>query len=182
MSDSHLTAFDKASKAGFIIALGIVYGDIGTSPLYTMQSLVENQGGVNQVSESFILGSISLIIWTLTLITTIKYVLIALKADNHHEGGIFSLFTLVRKISPWLIIPAMIGGATLLSDGALTPAVTVTSAIEGLKAVPGLSHIYQNQTNVIITTLVILIVLFGIQRFGTGFIGKIFGPVMFIWV
>lgn len=181
MSDSHLTAFDKASKAGFIIALGIVYGDIGTSPLYTMQSLVENQGGVNQVSESFILGSISLIIWTLTLITTIKYVLIALKADNHHEGGIFSLFTLVRKMSPWLIIPAMIGGATLLSDGALTPAVTVTSAIEGLKAVPGLSHIYQNQTNVIITTLVILIVLFGIQRFGTGFIGKIFGPVMFIW-
>lgn len=181
MSDSHLTAFDKASKAGFIVALGIVYGDIGTSPLYTMQSLVENQGGVNQVSESFILGSISLIIWTLTLITTIKYVLIALKADNHHEGGIFSLFTLVRKMSPWLIIPAMIGGATLLSDGALTPAVTVTSAIEGLKAVPGLSHIYQNQTNVIITTLVILIVLFGIQRFGTGFIGKIFGPVMFIW-
>lgn len=83
-----------------------------------MQSLVENQGGVNQVSESFILGSISLIIWTLTLITTIKYVLIALKADNHHEGGIFSLFTLVRKMSPWLIIPAMIGGATLLSDGA----------------------------------------------------------------
>ncbi|MGP6411988.1 KUP/HAK/KT family potassium transporter [Streptococcus dysgalactiae] len=181
MSDSHLTAFDKASKAGFIIALGIVYGDIGTSPLYTMQSLVENQGGVNQVSESFILGSISLIIWTLTLITTIKYVLIALKADNHHEGGIFSLFTLVRKMSPWLIIPAMIGGATLLSDGALTPAVTVTSAIEGLKAVPGLSHIYQNQTNVIITTLIILMILFGIQRFGTGFIGKIFGPVMLLW-
>lgn len=136
MSDAHHTAFDKASKAGFIIALGIVYGDIGTSPLYTMQSLVENQGGIAQVSESFILGSISLIIWTLTLITTIKYVLIALKADNHHEGGIFSLFTLVRKMSPWLIIPAMIGGATLLSDGALTPAVTVTSAIEGLKAVP----------------------------------------------
>lgn len=181
MSDSHLTAFDKASKAGFIIALGIVYGDIGTSPLYTMQSLVENQGGVNQVSESFILGSISLIIWTLTLITTIKYVLIALKADNHHEGGIFSLFTLVRKMSPWLIIPAMIGGATLLSDGALTPAVTVTSAIEGLKAVPGLSQIYQNQTNVIITTLIILMILFGIQRFGTGFIGKIFGPVMLLW-
>ena len=146
-----------------------------------MQSLVENQGGIAQVSDPFILGSVSLIIWTLTLITTIKYVLIALKADNHHEGGIFSLFTLVRKMSSWLIIPAMIGGATLLSDGALTPAVTVTSAIEGLKAVPGLSQIYQNQTNVIITTLVILMALFGIQRFGTGFVGKIFGPVMFLW-
>ncbi len=181
ISNAHHTAFDKASKAGFIIALGIVYGDIGTSPLYTMQSLVENQGGIAQVSEPFILGAVSLIIWTLTLITTIKYVLIALKADNHHEGGIFSLFTLVRKMSPWLIIPAMIGGATLLSDGALTPAVTVTSAIEGLKAVPGLSQIYQNQTNVIITTLIILMILFGIQRFGTGFIGKIFGSVMLLW-
>ncbi|EHI68576.1 KUP/HAK/KT family potassium transporter [Streptococcus ictaluri] len=181
MSSANQSTFDKASKAGFIIALGIVYGDIGTSPLYTMQSLVENQGGISQVSEPFILGSVSLIIWTLTLITTIKYVLIALKADNHQEGGIFSLFTLVRKMSKWLIIPAMIGGATLLSDGALTPAVTVTSAIEGLKSVPGLNSIYHNQTNVIITTLMILMILFGIQRFGTGFIGKIFGPVMFIW-
>ncbi|HEK9649135.1 TPA: KUP/HAK/KT family potassium transporter, partial [Streptococcus equi subsp. equi] len=177
----HHDAFDKATKAGFIIALGIVYGDIGTSPLYTMQSLVDNQGGLSQVSEAFILGSVSLIIWTLTLVTTIKYVLIALKADNHHEGGIFSLFTLVRRMSRWLIIPAMLGGATLLSDGALTPAVTVTSAIEGLKAVPELSSIYQNQTNVILTTLLILMVLFGLQRFGTGVIGKLFGPVMLVW-
>lgn len=181
MSNAHHDAFDKATKAGFIIALGIVYGDIGTSPLYTMQSLVDNQGGLSQVSEAFILGSVSLIIWTLTLITTIKYVLIALKADNHHEGGIFSLFTLVRRMSRWLIIPAMLGGATLLSDGALTPAVTVTSAIEGLKAVPELSSIYQNQTNVILTTLLILMVLFGLQRFGTGVIGKLFGPVMLVW-
>ncbi|HEK9998554.1 KUP/HAK/KT family potassium transporter [Streptococcus equi] len=181
MSDAHHDAFDKATKAGFIIALGIVYGDIGTSPLYTMQSLVDNQGGLSQVSEAFILGSVSLIIWTLTLVTTIKYVLIALKADNHHEGGIFSLFTLVRRMSRWLIIPAMLGGATLLSDGALTPAVTVTSAIEGLKAVPELSSIYQNQTNVILTTLLILMVLFGLQRFGTGVIGKLFGPVMLVW-
>ncbi|WP_159543691.1 potassium transporter Kup [Streptococcus halichoeri] len=181
MSSANHLPFDKATKAGFIIALGIVYGDIGTSPLYTMQSLVENQGGLRQVSESFIIGSVSLIFWTLTLITTIKYVWIALKADNHHEGGIFSLYTLVRKMSPWLIVPAMIGGATLLSDGALTPAMTVTSAIEGLKAVPGISAIYQNQTNVIVTTLLILLTLFGIQRFGTGFIGKLFGPVMFIW-
>lgn len=181
MSNANHAAFDKASKAGFIIALGIVFGDIGTSPLYTMQSLVENQGGLSSVSEIFILGSISLIFWTLTLITTIKYVWIALKADNHHEGGIFSLYTLVRKMSPWLIVPAMIGGATLLSDGALTPAVTVTSAIEGLKAVPGISSIYQNQTNVIITTLLIILSLFSIQRFGTSLIGKLFGPVMLVW-
>lgn len=131
MSNANHPSFDKATKAGFVIALGIVYGDIGTSPLYTMQSLVENQGGLTQMTESFILGSVSLIFWTLTLITTVKYVWIALKADNHKEGGIFSLYTLVRKMSKWLIIPAMIGGATLLSDGALTPAVTVTSAIEG---------------------------------------------------
>ncbi|MGT2933002.1 KUP/HAK/KT family potassium transporter [Streptococcus catagoni] len=181
MSNANHSSFDKATKAGFIIALGIVYGDIGTSPLYTMQSLVENQGGLSQISETFILGSVSLIFWTLTLITSIKYVWIALKADNHHEGGIFSLYTLVRKMSKWLMIPAMIGGATLLSDGALTPAVTVTTAIEGLKAVPGISQIYQNQTNVIITTLLILLTLFSIQRFGTGFIGKLFGPVMMLW-
>lgn len=91
------SSFDKASKAGFIIALGIVYGDIGTSPLYTMQSLVENQGGISSVTESFILGSISLIIWTLTLITTIKYVLVALKADNHHEGVFFLYIPLLEK-------------------------------------------------------------------------------------
>ncbi|MGT2844262.1 KUP/HAK/KT family potassium transporter [Streptococcus hongkongensis] len=181
MSNANHADFEKATKAGFIIALGIVYGDIGTSPLYTMQSLVENQGGISNVSETFILGSISLIFWTLTLITTIKYVWIALRADNHHEGGIFSLYTLVRKMSPWLIVPAMIGGATLLSDGALTPAVTVTSAIEGLKAVPGISSIYQNQTNVIITTLLIILSLFSLQRFGTSMIGKMFGPVMLIW-
>lgn len=109
MQQHQSSAFDKANKAGFIIALGVVYGDIGTSPLYTMKSLVENQGGIHQVSDAFILGAISLIFWTLTIITTVKYVIIALKADNHHEGGIFSLYTLVRKMAPWLIIPAMIG-------------------------------------------------------------------------
>ncbi|MGM9886487.1 MAG: KUP/HAK/KT family potassium transporter, partial [Lactococcus sp.] len=178
---AHNKSFNKATKAGFIIALGVVYGDIGTSPLYTMQSIVEGQGGLAHISEDFILGAVSLIIWTLTLITTVKYVLIALNADNHHEGGIFSLFTLVRKMAKWLIVPAMIGGATLLSDGALTPAVTVTSAIEGLKGVPSLAELYSNQNIVVITTLIILAILFLIQRFGTGFVGKLFGPVMFIW-
>ena len=181
MTESHHSSFERASAAGFLIALGIVYGDIGTSPLYTMQSLVENQGGLEAVSENFILGSISLIFWTLTLITTMKYVIITLKADNHHEGGIFSLYTLVRKMARWLMIPALIGGATLLSDGALTPAVTVTSAVEGLKSVPALQDYYGNQSLVIVTTLVILTLLFSIQRYGTGFVGKVFGPVMLIW-
>ncbi|MFC4651444.1 KUP/HAK/KT family potassium transporter [Lactococcus nasutitermitis] len=178
---AHQRSFNKATKAGFIIALGIVYGDIGTSPLYTMQSIVEGQGGLQHISEDFILGAVSLIFWTLTMITTVKYVAIALNADNHHEGGIFSLFTLVRRMAKWLIIPAMIGGATLLSDGALTPAVTVTSAIEGLRGVPSLAGIYSNQDAVVVTTLIILAILFLIQRFGTGFVGKIFGPVMFLW-
>lgn len=181
MKQTGQDTFEKGTAAGFLIALGIVYGDIGTSPLYTMQSLVENQGGLASVSEDFILGSISLIIWTLTLITTVKYVWLALKADNHHEGGIFSLYTLVRKMARWLIIPALIGGATLLSDGALTPAVTVTTAVEGLKSVQALQEIYSNQALVVATTLVILTVLFGIQRFGTGFVGKVFGPVMLVW-
>lgn len=181
MSYSREKSFNTATSAGFIIALGVVYGDIGTSPLYTMQSIVSGQGGLRNISESFILGAVSLVIWTLTLITTVKYVFIALRADNHHEGGIFSLFTLVRRMAKWLIIPAMIGGATLLADGALTPAVTVTSAVEGLRGVPGLGEIYSNQSWVVVTTLIILAILFLIQRFGTGLVGKLFGPIMLVW-
>ena len=178
----HNKSFNKATTAGFIIAMGIVYGDIGTSPLYTMQSIVEGQGGIDHISKPFILGAVSLIIWTLTLITTIKYVLTALKADNNHEGGIFSLFTLVRKYAKWLIVPAMIGGATLLSDGALTPAVTVTSAIEGLRAIPAFRDVFgSQQTPIVIITLVILALLFLIQRFGTAIVGRVFGPIMFVW-
>lgn len=175
-------SFNKATGAGFIIAMGIVYGDIGTSPLYTMESIVQGQGGLERISETSIFGALSLIIWTLTLITTVKYVWIALKADNNHEGGIFSLFTLVRKYAKWLIIPAMIGGAALLSDGALTPAVTVTSAIEGLRSIPAFHEAFgQQQLPIVIITLAILAVLFLIQRFGTSIVGKVFGPVMFIW-
>ncbi|MCL2114494.1 MAG: potassium transporter Kup [Streptococcaceae bacterium] len=182
MNQAHNRSFNKATTAGFVIALGIVYGDIGTSPLYTMQSIVESQGGLENISKSFIIGVISLIIWTLTLITTIKYVLVALRADNNHEGGIFSLFTLVRKYAKWLIIPAMIGGATLLSDGALTPAVTVTSAVEGLRAIPAFQDVFKGQqTPIIVITLIILAILFLIQRFGTAIVGRVFGPVMFVW-
>lgn len=182
MSKVKAESVNKATTAGFIIAMGIVYGDIGTSPLYTMQSLLEGQGGLEHISRVFVLGAISLIIWTLTLITTVKYVLVALRADNNNEGGIFSLYTLVRKNAKWLVVPAMIGGATLLADGALTPAVTVTSAVEGLRGIPAFYNEFGiNQTPIVIITLVIIMILFLIQRFGTAIVGRLFGPVMFIW-
>jgi len=115
----------------FLVTIGIVYGDIGTSPLYVMKSIMAGNGGIQHVNEQFIIGSLSLVFWTVTLLTTIKYVLIAMKADNHGEGGIFSLYALVRNHGKWLIFPAMLGGAALLADGVLTPAVTVTTAVEG---------------------------------------------------
>ena len=172
----------KLSLAGFLITLGVVYGDIGTSPLYVMKSIVEGQGGFGNITEEFMIGTVSLILWTVTLLTTIKYVCIALRADNHGEGGIFSLYTLVRNYKQWLIIPAMIGGAALLADGVLTPAVTVTTAIEGLKNVPAYLAIFgHSQTAVIVITVTIIALLFLLQRFGTEFMGKIFGPAMFLW-
>ena len=165
-----------------IITLGIVYGDIGTSPLYTMNALILDAGGVKNLTRPYILGCLSLIFWTLILITTIKYVLIALRAQNHGEGGIFSLYALVRKKKKWLIIPALIGGAALLADGTLTPAVTVTTAIEGLKGMHfGKFVLITNQQTVLLCTITILIILFLIQRFGTSFLGKIFGLVMILW-
>lgn len=164
----------KVSLASLLVAIGIVYGDIGTSPLYVMKSML----GVNNghVSKNLILGGVSLVIWTLTLQTTIKYVMITLEADNKGEGGIFSLYTLIRKRAKWLIIPAVIGGATLLADGMITPPVTVTSAIEGLDLVMPI----ETQT-IIMIVIIILTILFSFQRFGTDIIGKIFGPVMVIW-
>ena len=119
----------------FLVTIGIVYGDIGTSPLYVMKSIMAGNGGINHINEQFIIGALSLVIWTVTLLTTIKYVLIAMKADNHGEGGIFSLYALVKNCGKWLIIPAMLGGAALLADGVLTPAVTVTTAVEGLRSI-----------------------------------------------
>ena len=123
----------KLSAAGLLIAMGVVYGDIGTSPLYVMKAILEENGGLSTVTKDFVLGAVSLVFWTVMLLTTVKYVLIALRADNHGEGGIFSLYTLVRKGGKYLIVPAMICGAALLADGVLTPAVTVTTAIEGLR-------------------------------------------------
>ena len=172
----------RMSAAGLLIAIGIVYGDIGTSPLYVMKSIVEGNGGIGNVNRDFIIGSISLVLWTVTLLTTLQTVLIALKATNHGEGGIFALYTLVRKRAKWLVLPALIGGAAILADGTLTPAVTVTTAIEGLKGLQfGGSVPVSTQEMVIMITVIILLLLFSIQKMGTSIIGKAFGPIMFIW-
>ena len=176
------TKSKRMSAAGLLIAIGIVYGDIGTSPLYVMKSIVEGNGGIGNVNRDFIIGSISLVLWTVTLLTTLQTVLIALKATNHGEGGIFALYTLVRKRAKWLVLPALIGGAAILADGTLTPAVTVTTAIEGLKGLQFGGNVpVSTQKMVIMITVIILLVLFSIQKMGTSIIGKAFGPIMFIW-
>ena len=165
-----------------LVTLGVVYGDIGTSPMYTLKSIVSNNGGLATVSEDMILGALSLVIWTMTLVTTVKYVVIAMKADNHNEGGIFALYSLVRHCAKWLILPAMVGGAALLADGILTPAVTVTTAIEGLRSIPvGHALLGDGQGRVVAITIAIICVLFVVQRAGTSSIGKLFGPVMTFW-
>ncbi|MEY3187435.1 MAG: hypothetical protein RL675_1265, partial [Bacteroidota bacterium] len=166
---------NKVTAAGLLIALGIIYGDIGTSPLYVFSAIINGR----VISEELILGGISCIIWTLTLQTTVKYVILTLQADNRGEGGIFSLYTLVRRRRKWLVIPAMIGGAALLSEGIITPPISVTSAVEGLKQLPTLSTISEMQ--IVYIVLGILAVLFFMQQFGTASIGKLFGPIMFIW-
>lgn len=165
---------NRVSITSLLVALGIVYGDIGTSPLYVIKSMIGVNNGL--ITKDLVYGGISLVFWTLTIQTTIKYVLLTLQADNKGEGGIFSLYTLLRKCAKWLIIPAIIGGASLLADGMITPPVTVTSAIEGLNLVIDLK-----ETTIITIVIIILTCLFSIQRFGTDFIGKIFGPMMFIW-
>src|SRR5687768_11699845 len=135
-----MRANNKVTAAGLLIALGIIYGDIGTSPLYVLNAIISNK----TISDELVIGSLSLIIWILTLQTTIKYVILTLQADNKGEGGIFSLFALVRRRKKWLVLPAMIGGAALLADGMITPPITITSAIEGLKQVPLFEDIQQN--------------------------------------
>jgi KUP system potassium uptake protein len=172
----------KFSMGMFLVALGIVYGDIGTSPMYVMKSIIEGNGGIAYVDQEFIIGSLSLVIWTITLLTTIKHVLIALRADNHGEGGIFALYSLVRHCGKWLIIPTMIGGCTMLADGVLTPAVTVTTAVEGLRSIEVVDDLLgSGQMIVVLITLAIISTLFMIQKSGTSSIGKMFGPVMVVW-
>jgi KUP system potassium uptake protein len=166
---------NRVTFAGLIIALGIIYGDIGTSPLYVMNAIVKGR----VISEELVLGSLSCIIWTLTLQTTIKYVILTLQADNRGEGGIFSLFALVRRQKKWLVIPAMLGGAALIADGMITPPISITAAVEGLRQIPTLGHIAD--WTIIYIVLGILTVLFFIQQFGTSTIGKLFGPIMTLW-
>ena len=170
-----MSSHNKVSVAGLLIALGIIFGDIGTSPLYVLNAITKDKIITNQL----IIGSLSCIIWTLTLQTTVKYVILTLQADNRGEGGIFSLFALVRRTKKWLVIPAMIGGAALLADGMITPPISVTSAVEGLKQIPFLSNV--SQWTVIYIVIAILSVLFFIQQFGTALIGRSFGPVMSVW-
>ena len=172
----------KISFGMFLVTIGIVYGDIGTSPMYVMKSIVAGNGGLGHVDEAFIIGSLSLVIWTITLLTTVKHVLIALRADNHGEGGIFALYSLVKNCGKWLIIPTMIGGCTMLADGVLTPAVTVTAAVEGLRSISIMDKLLgSGQVVVIVITLTIISALFLIQKNGTSHIGRLFGPIMMIW-
>jgi len=166
---------NKVTAAGLIVALGIIYGDIGTSPLYVFSEIINGK----VIEPLLIIGGLSCIIWTLTLQTTIKYVLLTLKADNRGEGGIFSLYTLVRRQKKWLVIPAMLGGAALLADGMITPPISVSAAVEGLRNIPVLHDI--TEKTIIIIVLGILTLLFFMQQFGTASIGKMFGPIMLIW-
>ncbi|TDH26490.1 potassium transporter Kup [Segetibacter sp. 3557_3] len=165
----------KVSAAGVLIALGIIYGDIGTSPLYVLNAILKDR----LVTDTLILGSLSCVIWTLTLQTTIKYVILTLRADNRGEGGIFSLFALVRRRRKWLVYTAMIGGAALLADGMITPPISVTSAVEGLRNIEILSEI--TDTTIVCIVLGIISGLFFLQQFGTASIGKLFGPIMTLW-
>lgn len=162
----------KVSGATLLITLGIIYGDIGTSPLYVFKAII----GGKIITETLVYGGVSCVFWTLIFQTTVKYVWLTLKADNEGEGGIFSLYSLVRRYGKRLVIPTMIGASALLADGIITPAVSVTSAIEGLEMVKGMSHI-----PVIPVVLAIVTGIFLLQRFGTQKVGKAFGPVMTIW-
>ncbi len=166
---------NRVTAAGLVIALGIIYGDIGTSPLYVFNAIISDR----VVSDTLIIGSLSCIIWTLTLQTTIKYVILTLRADNRGEGGTFALYALVRRRKKWLVIPAMIGGAALLADGIITPPISITSAVEGLQELPVLRGMTTD--TIVIIVLSILAVFFFLQQFGTASIGKMFGPIMFIW-
>ncbi len=168
---SKVKGLGSVSLAGLIVTLGIVYGDIGTSPLYVLKAILAGGKGI---SDLLVLGGISCIFWTLTLQTTVKYVLVTLRADNHGEGGIFALFASLRKKPTAIILLTMIGGSALLADGVITPAITVTTAIEGLRIV-------DPYISVIPVVLCIILFLFMFQRFGTNVIGKFFGPVMLVW-
>ena len=169
---------NKITTASLLVALGIIYGDIGTSPLYVLKAIV----GDKPIDETLVFGGVCLIFWTLFFQTTVKYIWLTLRADNHGEGGVFSLFALVKRYSKGLAIVAILGATTLLADGIITPPISVASAIEGLSSVNGWEHIFV-PGNLVTVLIVIAIIssLFFFQRFGTQNIGKAFGPVMAVW-
>jgi KUP system potassium uptake protein len=165
---------NRVTLAGLIVALGIIYGDIGTSPLYVFNAIIKGR----TINETLIVGSLSCIIWTITLQTTIKYVFLVLQADNRGEGGTFALYALVRRHRRWLVLPAMIGGASLLADGIITPPISITSAVEGLRELPAFRNIDHYLVYIVIA---ILALFFFLQQFGTASIGRFFGPIMTTW-
>lgn len=171
MSVSHKDLHSKLTLGGLLVSLGIIYGDIGTSPLYVMKAII----GTHIINPDIVLGGISCVFWTLTLQTTIKYVLITLSADNHGEGGIFALYALVKKTKiKWLIVPAIIGGSALLADGIITPPISVSSAVEGIQS-------FYPEINTVPIVIGILFVLFTIQQFGSKLVGRFFAPMMLLW-
>ncbi len=160
----------RLTSAGLLISLGVIFGDIGTSPLYVFKAII----GTDAIAQNLVYGGLSCVFWTLTLQTTVKYVIITLRADNKGEGGILSLYSLVKRRAKWLIFPAMVGAAALLADGMITPPITVSSAVEGLQ-------IYNPDLPTVPIVIAIISLLFFIQRFGTSIVGRVFGPMMFIW-
>lgn len=169
MEDKH-HSLDKVSAAGLLVAMGIIYGDIGTSPLYVMQAVI----GKSAIDDTIVLGALSCVFWTLTLQTTLKYVVLILRADNRGEGGTLALFALVRRHAKWLTVPTMIGGAALLADGIIAPPISVSSAVEGLE-------ILYPKIQTVPIVIAILAMLFLVQVFGTKVVGGAFGPIMLVW-
>ncbi|GAB4142361.1 MAG: KUP/HAK/KT family potassium transporter [Bacteroidia bacterium] len=169
---THQQVHNKVTLSGLLVTLGIIFGDIGTSPLYVLKAIV---GEDSAISSDIVMGGLSCIFWTLTLQTTLKYVILTLRADNKGEGGIFALYTLVRRMkAKWLLVPAVIGGSALLADGIITPSISVSSAVEGMRY-------FNPEINTVPVVLIILTALFTIQQFGTKFVGRSFGPVMLVW-
>ncbi len=177
MNSNH-KSLNRVTIASLLVALGIIYGDIGTSPLYVLKAIV----GDRPIDETLVFGGVSLIFWTLFFQTTVKYIWLTLKADNHGEGGVFSLFALVKRYNKSLAIITILGATTLLADGIITPPISVASAVEGLSTVNGLEHIFVPGNTITIGVVIFIISsLFFFQRFGTQNIGKAFGPIMTIW-
>ncbi|WMW78606.1 KUP/HAK/KT family potassium transporter [Flavobacterium sp. 20NA77.7] len=169
---------NKVTAATLLVALGIIYGDIGTSPLYALKAVI----GTRKIDEVLVYGGLSAIFWTLILQTSVKYIWLTLKGDNNGEGGIFSLYALVKRYGKKLVIPAVLGATTLLADGIITPPISVASAVEGLGMVNGLQDIIVAGNNVVVSLVVVILsLLFFFQRFGTQTIGKFFGPIMMVW-